>query len=358
MTDTTLDRLRILATLGLLAPLAIAACGGSSTVPTAPEREEPDEAPQPSFDGEWTSMAELGGAARDRGVALTIGDRGYVGLGQENQRPLADFWEYDPETGAWTQKADFGGGARFGAAGFSIGTKGYVGTGFDEAHLADFWEYDPVTNRWSRRADFTGGARRGAVGFSLDGKGYLGTGSVKKSGGQTTDFWEYDPVSDAWTRMADLPGPKRYFAFSFALDFTFSDRFGDRGYIGGGWGEGAAEALQDLWIYDPATDEWSRGPRYPGPGRVWAAAFSISGKGYVGLGHTGQPGGSGGSNLLDDFWRYDPNDSEWTRMAGWPSSPRQAPVAFAVGETGYVGTGWDGNTHHRDLWAFTPPPEE
>ncbi|MCB0583398.1 MAG: hypothetical protein KDD10_29235, partial [Phaeodactylibacter sp.] len=58
----------------------------------------------------------------------------------------------------WNQTADFSGGPRFGAIGFSIGQKGYVGTGNDGGnHKKDFWEYDPLAGTWTQRADFGGG---------------------------------------------------------------------------------------------------------------------------------------------------------------------------------------------------------
>lgn len=357
----TPSRIRMLWTGLITASFMLTACGGDSTSPVGPADDgsnEPDDSPQPSFFGEWEARSDLGGVARDRGVAISIRDRGYVGLGQSEGDVLDDFWEYDPESDTWTQVADFAGGPRRGAAGFSIGGMGYIGTGYQpRIHLRDFWAYDPETNEWTRVADFGGDGRRGASGFALQGKGYLGTGSVKPSDGQVSDFWEYDPVSDSWTQRADVPGPRRYFAYAFALDFAFSDVHGDRGYIGGGWGEVAPQAFRDLWIYDPTTDDWNQGPNLPASGRVWATAFSVNGKGYVGLGHTGQQGGAEGSRFLDDFFEYDPGPNQWNAVASWPASRRMAPVAFSVGDRGYVGTGWDGELQHRDLQEFTPPSD-
>ena len=90
----------------------------------------------------------------------------------------------------WTQKANFGGGARFSAVGFSIGNKGYIGTGNN--YPQDFWEYDPITNLWTQKANFGGGPRRDAVGFSIGNKGYIGTGQ-NNNGNSRSDFWCYTP---------------------------------------------------------------------------------------------------------------------------------------------------------------------
>ena len=61
---------------------------------------------------------------RRHAVGFSIGNKGYVGTGYDNNINYHnDFWEYDPATDTWTQKANFGGGARYGAVGFSIGTR-------------------------------------------------------------------------------------------------------------------------------------------------------------------------------------------------------------------------------------------
>ena len=109
----------------------------------------------------------------------------------------------------WTQKADFGGVTRAGATGLSIGNKGYIGLG-DKYPISykDFWEYDPDANTWTQKADFGGHARLYAVGFTIAGKAYVGTGQSGTFPGYTyhKDFWEYDPNSNTWTRSPTLEG--------------------------------------------------------------------------------------------------------------------------------------------------------
>lgn len=298
----------------------------------------------------WARRAFLPGPERDRAVAFSIGDRGYVGLGRtDNVGTQKDFWEYDPATDTWTQKADFGGAPRGGATAFSLGEKGYVGTGGGD-HLRDFWEYDPGTNSWTQIATFGGTGRRGAVSFAIGGKGYVGTGSEAEGvGHKVSDFWEYDPSTDAWTRKADLPGPVRMFAVGFAI--------GDKGYLGTGATEPEIvedQRLDDFWEYDPAADEWTRKADFGGEARIWAAGFSMNGKGYIGLGTAGAAAGVG---KLPDIWGYDPATDSWTRMKeDWLVSTRLAPIGFSVGDRGFFGTGWDGEMDHRDLWELTPRP--
>lgn len=356
MTSKMPDRFSSVAILALLALAGSIACGGSSDSPSAPDLNEPDDPPSPTpdVDGKWTQKASLGGVARDRALAFSIGNRGYVGLGQGTvPGTFQDFWEYDPATDTWTQKADFAGRPRHSAAGFSIGDRGYVGTGFsadetrDGKPLKDFYEYDPETNSWTRIADFGGSARFGAVGFSLGEKGYIGTGKRKLTGGQVSDFWEYDPSTDTWESKATVPGPPRQHGVGFAI--------GDRGYVGLGWSSGHDHAFEDFYEYDPSTDSWTRKADLGGFGRLWAAGFSAGGKGYVGTGNRGRPRPQVGPDKLNDFWEYDPETDTWAERAGFGGSPRHAAVGFSVGGKGYIGTGWDGTLHHQDLWEFTPP---
>jgi N-acetylneuraminic acid mutarotase len=88
--------------------------------------------------------------------------------------PLLAFNQYN----TWTKKTDFTAGKRERAVAFSIGDFGYVSTGIDtaEALLKDLWQYDPNSDTWTQKADLPGSARRDAVAFSVNGKGYVGTG--------------------------------------------------------------------------------------------------------------------------------------------------------------------------------------
>lgn len=91
------------------------------------------------------------------------------------------------------------------------------------------------------------------------------------------------------------------------------------------------------------------------PARNGAVAFSLNGKGYVGLGYDG-------IRYLKDFWEYDPegtpnpadypslSDSikalfsktgSWRRIADYPGDSCRYAVAFVIDGNAYVGTGED-----------------
>lgn len=282
----------------------------------------------------WTQKATFGGPARHRAVGLTIGNRGYMGLGHINStgdQQFKDWWEYDPGTNSWTQKADFGGGKRYHATGFAIGNKAYVGTGRDTTfnNRNDWWEYDPVTNQWSQKASLPSSPRRGAVSFAIGTKGYVGTGSGY------SDFWEYNPATNSWAQKASLPASGRTSAVGFSI--------GNKGYIGTG---DIGGSTNDFWEYDPATNAWTPKPNVPGPTRMEAGGFSLNGKGYIGTGDNFSSGDNYG-----DFYCYDPSTSSWTQIADFGGTSRRYLTCFTIGSRAYAGLGTNG-TNFQDLWEY------
>ena len=78
----------------------------------------------------------------------------------------------------WTKMSDFSGLKRERAVAFSIGDYGYIGTGIDTAEVVynDLWKYDATLDAWSQVASLPGSVRRNAIAFSINDKGYIGTG--------------------------------------------------------------------------------------------------------------------------------------------------------------------------------------
>lgn len=279
----------------------------------------------------WVQKANYGGGSIFSGVGFSIGDKGYIGLGDNGfGTQFQSIWEYDPSTNVWTQKADFGGGTRSNAVAFSIGGKAYVGTGYNSVAQADFWEYDQASNMWTQKADFGGGARIRMVGFSIGTKGYIGTGN---NGSFFKDFWEYDPAADTWTAKADFPGAARMSATGFSI--------GTKGYLGTGWG--ASSTFKDFWEYDPVTNAWLQKADVGNTNRYEAVGFSIGGKGYIGTGGEWPV-------YTKDLFEYDPLTDCWAKKADFGGAVRALASGFSVGGKGYIGT----SNFQIDFWEYTP----
>ena len=293
----------------------------------------PPPPPPPDLTYGWVQKASNPGPGRHRSTAITIGSRGYAGLGHITTSPEVvydDWWEYDPGTNSWTQKANYAGGPRLHSCGFTIGNYGYVGTGRDVfgAETTDFYKYSPATNTWTAIAPIPGSGLRGAVAFAISGKGYVATGSYSNT------CWEYNPATNAWASKAPFPGSGRSSAVGFSI--------GTKGYLGTG---DNGSILNDFWQYDPALDLWTPKATYGGSARTEAGGFCMNGKGYIGTGYDFTIGN------LSDFWRYDPVTNTWQQVVDFSGAGRRYLSCFVVGSRAYGCFGTSG-TNYNDLWEY------
>ncbi len=99
---------------------------------------------------------------------------------------------------------------------------------------------------------------------------YIGLGSADQS-------WyrlDTDKASDGWQKIADFPGLPREQAVTLALDGKL--------YVFGGVGKNSASdtqvrALDDVYQYDPQTNQWQRLATRAPRGLVGTAATSLNG---------------------------------------------------------------------------------
>ncbi|WP_343669641.1 kelch repeat-containing protein [Chitinophaga sp.] len=103
---------------------------------------------------------------------------------------------------------------------------------------------------------------------------------------------------------------------------------------------------------------WIKKADYAGDARYEAVAFVIGDTAYVGTGYGGPSKGA----RLSTFYKYDPNKDNWTVIASMqdPTDPfknlgRTGASAFAVAGKGYVVTGCDSSFNSlNDTWAYDP----
>ena len=293
----------------------------------------------------WAPKASLTSNARIGAAGFSIGTKGYIGFGagvSYGGPYYNDLWEWDEPTNTWTQMANCPGAGRMTPIAFAIGSKGYFaigslgqGNGFN-----DLWEWDQLSNTWTAKATFPGGTRGFAASFCIGTSGYICTG-VNYPGGNMDDLWEYNSLNDTWQQKANLPAAVRRFAGGFSID--------SKGYVGGGYG--TTGQFDDFWEYEPVTNSWTQKATLP-TDRIEFIAFSICGYGFWGTGrHI-----AGTSE--NDFWKYNPVADTWLQMADYPPGDKERMVAFAIGNKGYVGTGYCGDSQcgstTNDFWEYTP----
>lgn len=85
-------------------------------------------------------------------------------------------------------------------------------------------------------------------------------------------------------------------------------------------------------------------------GRYGAAGFAVGNYGYVVSGyHT--------TAILNDCWQYDPATDTWAQMANFPGGMRWGFAGFTIGNYGYVSCGFSSvqnYTMFNDLWRYDP----
>src|SRR5690554_3393826 len=100
---------------------------------------------------------------------------------------------------------------------------------------------------WYQVDDFPGTERDDGVSFVINDIAYCGTG-YKSGWTETNDFYALNMQNDTWTEIASLPsGKERQYASGFSST--------THGFVFGGLQN--ANYLNDLWSYDPATDQWT-----------------------------------------------------------------------------------------------------
>ena len=301
---------------------------------------------QAALNDPWKAKRNFSGGARKGAVGFALGGYGYLGLG-ENGDVLKDFWMYNTSDDSWEKLEDCPFEARKNAVGFSVNGKGYVGLGENDTQkLTDFWQFDGEQVSWTHVTDYPGSNSRLASWVVHNDKVYFFCGK-DEAGNYSREVWEYDPVANQWTQKQDFPGDVRIYAFAYSID--------NKVYLGNGqsYEDGMSWMTNDLWEYDPETDAWKDKDMILDNSVLSPSYFSIQGKGYYGL-----SGFSAGS-----FCELDPAKGEWTgSLFPYVDDTRNLndPVIFVINGLAYVCTGAlqqgiNNETLLADVITFEPP---
>lgn len=313
----------------------------------------------------------------------------------------------------------------FGGRGLTL----YPGEGF----LNDLWRFDPASLVWTWVSGSNSQNQHGSYGTqgtadpsNIPGARYDSASWVDPEGGlwlfggygiftglggwaMGNDLWTYDPASNAWTWVSgsnsgDQPGTygtkgqgdpsnvpgARVRPMSWVDQSGALWLLGGRGFGSDGAGTGM---LNDLWKYDPSTNEWTwisgsdaidqpgvygtKGVTGPAnvPGGKYGAVTWLDLSGDLWL----FGGGGPGFVFFNDLWKFDVETREWTWVSGGDAAgqagvygtkgqpdPASVPGArvmavsfrdpdgrfWLFGGAGFDSTGE--NTVLSDLWMFDP----
>lgn len=303
----------------------------------------------------WVKKNDFPGTARGGGVAFSIGNFGYMGLGTSETK---DFWKYNPTTDTWVKIADFPGEARLGAVAVVINGKAYVGLGGVEdnsefsasKYYDDFYEYDPSTDKWTKKASLTGDGIMGAAYFGYDDNGgnlYVLMGAHKVS--SSTSCHVYSVANNTWTMVNNnVKSPDSYPLFGAS-----SFKWNGKGYLSGGRNQSII--YTSLYEFDPsklATNPWTLMETNSNYDMGWrGTSFGIGTKAYHCYGRFK-------ANVVqfDAATKKLTNIGDPLKITEFSSfSTLDRPMSFVINNQGFVFGGINGFTSSPSVWAFGTP---
>jgi N-acetylneuraminic acid mutarotase len=221
----------------------------------------------------------------------------------------------------------------------NIGDDIYVIGGFDKSgDTLDVVEvYNVNNNSWKSIAPMPQGVHHTAA-ASYNGKIYVVGGFISREWIPSNQLFIYDPVKDRWTKGKSMPTPRG------ALNALFVN--GTLYAIGG---QDGARILNINEAYDPLTNKWISKASMP-TGRHHAASTTVDNKIYVVGGRI-----AGSSQLVNVNVNemYDTEKDKWTQIESMPSK-RSGIAAATINNSFFVFGGEDltrtfGNNEKYDI---------
>jgi N-acetylneuraminic acid mutarotase len=257
------------------------------------------------------------------GVAVSYGGKVYL-MAAATPAPNNPFevrniktFVYDPPKNEWTELASMPVDGAYPVAEV-IGDKIYVFSGW----MNTLYEYAPATNQWRELAQRPSFTRYGYTTAVVSGKLYIigGTGGTQPGLVPDGEFLPrdnvdiYDPALNAWSKGHSAPMPLE----------TWSDScvYGGEIYVFGGMPTLGAAQEKFVWTYNPVQDSWSAKSPMTSP-RQQVACVEMGDDFYL-------LGGREAGPATDIVERYNPLRQTWSSPTRLPT-PRLGAHAVAIG---------------------------
>jgi N-acetylneuraminic acid mutarotase len=184
---------------------------------------------------------------------------------------------------------------------------------------------------WTKAAQPTV-ARQELYPAVLNGKIYVVGGLLSPNTGFSAHFESYDPAKDAWTVLRPLPEARHHITLSAVNGLLY----GVGGFTGGfpDW-----RAQPTMFIYNPASDTWTRGTDLPAP-RAEGVSEVVDDRIYL-IG--GRIRATEDAQVFDEHIDtvrnevFDPTTRRWSARANAPTARNSAGSAVIDGKIYVVG---------------------
>ncbi len=201
---------------------------------------------------------------------------------------------------------------------------------------------------WIKRADYKGADRGGAVSFTIGNDVYVGLGYAE--GEYFSSFYKYNADNNGWTLATPFPTEDGAISRREAVAFSINGK----GYVGLGVDENN-DNLKDFWEFDPVAKTWIElvgDKAFPGTKRQGAVAFAFDNNiAYVGTGNGSLDGDD--HNNLSDFYKFDGN--VWLENETYGGSKTSDATTFVIGNKAYL---ISGRNNLDNVWEFDSETED
>jgi len=198
--------------------------------------------------------------------------------------------------------------------------------------------YDIETDQWANLAtQGTPSPRHSIASCVLNGKLYIFGGSTTTAWSPTAEAYVFDPATNIWTKLANQPA---------ALCIQTAVAIKGKIYLFGGFNGGSS--VNSFYEYDPVSNTYRTIPNSQSVSHGHRAV-NIADRMFV-------VGGVAGTPLLSRCVAYDPTANTWATYA---SSPLANTYTFTDTLGGYLymfgGSRNTDTTTHNRLFRFHPP---
>lgn len=239
----------------------------------------------------------------------------------------------------WMQIGDFPGGSRDDGVVFTIGDSSYCGTGRNAGFTvtSDFFVFDHATELWSPISAMPDSANRQyATAVTHNGKGYV-FGGINDQNEFLNDLWSYNPSTNQWDLLGTAPFDGRSGAQSFVID--------DKIFVVGGRTSSVA-ATNEVWSYDLISGIWDQKNDIPGEG-IWRGfATAYNNTGVVGM------GADSTLTKRGEIYYYTPSGDTWMEMPQLSTTPMNFVAANRINDRVYVFGGEDAQSLYSNEFRY------
>lgn len=275
-----------------------------------------------------------------RGVGVLFG--GFTRSG-----PLNDTWTYNTTLNKWTEMHPL----------VSPPATNYPSMCYDPDeglmllvggtnYMNDMWAYNVSIDKWILRTSASS-TRWDVFPCMVYDKENQRAIIYRSNGFNYSETWTYSVTNNSWIDRTGPVAPRARFSSSMVYDDT-----NHLVIMFGGVNQGNNTGMNDTWILDPNTFEWTqRTPALSPPGRYGHSMCSDSSRSSLLL-----FGGYNQSQRLEDTWEFNASDNTWTNITpvASPSYRRYSAMfydTFLKIAVLFGGASWDylGDTWVHDL---------